>query len=200
MDTQDIAGAPAPPGAQQIYETASQLHKQKRYEEIVSLCEQAESVGNYSADVAAVHSVALMKLMRADETIAFLQRMLYYFPYDARLHFNLGTAYQATFHRQEASNEFRIAKRLDPARVGRKVDRLVGLRIGIAAVSFAVFFAAFFFWPHTRWLIVGMIALLMALTVVAMVNAIKLRSTNRMLIDAGVFVLWIVLMIVVLTI
>jgi len=55
MDTQDIAGAPAPPGTQQIYETASQLYKQKRYEEIVSLCEQAESVGNYSADVAAVH-------------------------------------------------------------------------------------------------------------------------------------------------
>jgi tetratricopeptide (TPR) repeat protein len=198
METKDGSSAAAPSAApQQIYETARDLYKQKRYEEIVSLCSQAEAAGNYSADVAAIHSVALMKLGRAEETIEFLHRMLYYFPYDARLHFNLGTAYQTTFRGGEARHEYQLARQLDPENVGRKVDRRTNLRIVIVVTSFALFFAAIAFWPHTKWLLVGLIGLMIALNVFVIVNAARTRSVQRLLLNAGMFVLWIILLLVV---
>lgn len=201
METQDVTGQAAPPGTpQQIYEMTGQLLKQKRFGEIVSLCEQAESVGNYSADVAAVHSVGLMKLGKANEAIEFLHRMLYYFPYDARLHFNLGTAYQSTFRGAEARHEYQLAKQLDPDTVGRKVDKRTNLRIAIVIASFALFFAAIIFLPHTKWLLVGLDGAVIAINAFVLVAAARAKSTERMLINAGMLILWTIVLVVLLLI
>ena len=195
LETQDQTGnIGTAPDAASVHRAATQFYHEKRYAEIVDICEKAEAQGTYNADVAAVHSVALMKLHRTADATDFLQRMLYYFPSDARLHFNLGAAYQAAYKRSEARAEFQIARRLDPAYVGQKVNKLTMLRVTVAAVAFVVFFVAFVFWPHTRWLAIGLIGALILLTVFVLVMSIRARATNRILINAGILVLWLLLL------
>jgi 4-hydroxybenzoate polyprenyltransferase len=81
--------------------------------------------------------------------------------------------------------------------VGRKVDRRTNLRIVIVVTSFALFFAAIAFWPHTKWLLVGLIGLMIALNVFVIVSAARARSVQRLLLNAGMFVLWIILLLLV---
>jgi len=195
LDTEDQAGnTGTPPDAASVYQAAGALYHEKRYAEIVDICEKAEAQGIYNADVAAVHSVALMKLRRTADATELLHRMLYYFPSDARLHFNLGAAYQAAFKRSDARAEFQIARRLDPAYVGQKVNKVTMLRVTVGFVAFVVFFVAFVFWPHTRWVAVGLIAALIVLSAVVLVMSIRARATNRILINSGVLAFWLLLM------
>jgi tetratricopeptide (TPR) repeat protein len=195
MDQPDGSKAPGP---EAVYRQAEDLYKQKRYGEIAALCHEAESAGRYDASVAAAHSVALVKLGRTAEAIDLLHFMLNYFPEDARLHFNLGTAYSLGGRNREARFEFDIAKQLDPRVVGRKVDRLKIVRIVVPAVSFVVFFFSFVFWPHTRWLLAGLICVLISLTVFIMVKTAKVMSRRRWLMNAGMLLLWAILLLLVL--
>jgi tetratricopeptide (TPR) repeat protein len=184
LETQDQTGnTGTPPDAASVHRAATELYHQRRFAEIVDICERAEAQGMYNADVAAVHSVALMKLHRTADV-----------PSDARLHFNLGAAYQAAYKRGEAREEFQIARRLDPAYVGQKVNKLTMLRVSVAAVAFVLFFVAFVFWPHTRWLAIGLIGALILLTLFVLVMSIRARNTNRILINGGILVIWLLLL------
>ena len=195
LETEDQAGnSGTPQDAASVHQAATGLYHDKRYAEIVDLCEKSEAQGIYNADVVAVHSVALMKLHRAADTVDLLHRMLYYFPSDARLHFNLGAAYQASYQRSAARAEFQIARRLDPAYVGQKVNKLTMLRVTVAVVAFVAFFISFVFWPHTRWLVVGLIGALIVLSLFVLVMAIRARATNRILINLGILAVWLLLL------
>lgn len=195
MEPEDQTGNSATPqDAASVHRTATALYHEKRFAEIVDLCEKAEAQGIYSADVAAVHSVALMKLHRTADTIDLLHQMLYYFPNDARLHFNLGAAYQASYKGSQARAEFQIARRLDPAYVGQKVNKFTMMRVTAAVVAFVVFFISFAFWPHTRWLAVGLIGALILLSLFVLVMAIRARATNRILINLGILAVWLLLL------
>ena len=191
-DRDGVEGIPGDPAS--VYQAATAFYQQKRYAEIVDLCERAEAGGTYDGGVAAVHSVALMKLHRTDETVDFLHHMLQYFPNDARLHFNLGVAYQTLYKRREANAEFEIARRLDPQVVGQKVGRLTIIRFAVPVVAFAAFFTCLLFWPHTKWVLVGLISVLIALTAVVLVMAVRAGARNRILINAGMLALWLVLL------
>jgi len=195
LETEDQAGnSGTPQDAASVHQAATGLYHDKRYAEIVDLCEKSEAQGIYNADVVAVHSVALMKLHRTADTVDLLHRMLYYFPSDARLHFNLGAAYQASYQRSAARAEFQIARRLDPAYVGQKVNKLTMLRVTVAVVAFVAFFISFAFWPHTRWLVVGLIGALIVLSLFVLVMAIRARATNRILINLGILAVWLLLL------
>jgi len=195
LEPEDQTGNSATPqDAASVHRTATALYHEKRFAEIVDLCEKAEAQGIYSADVAAVHSVALMKLHRTADTIDLLHQMLYYFPNDARLHFNLGAAYQASYKGSQARAEFQIARRLDPAYVGQKVNKFTMMRVTAAVVAFVVFFISFAFWPHTRWLAVGLIGALILLSLFVLVMAIRARATNRILINLGILAVWLLLL------
>ena len=195
MDTEQQAGDNGIPGdAAAVHRAATALYHEKRYDEIVELCEKAEAAGTYNADVAAVHSVALMKLHRTPETIDLLRQMLVYYPDGARLHFNLGAAYQASYRRSEARTEFQVARRLDPTYVGQKINVLLMLRITIPVVLFVVFFVAIVFWPHTRWLLVGVMGALAGLSLFVLVMSIRARATKRILISAGIMAFWLILL------
>jgi tetratricopeptide (TPR) repeat protein len=195
VETEDRTGDIATPqDAATVHRAATALYHEKRFDEIVDLCRNAEAQGIYSADVAAVHSVALMKLHRTAETIDLLHQMLYYFPNDARLHFNLGAAYQASYKGSQARAEFQIARRLDPAYVGQKVNKFTMIRVTVAVVAFVAFFISFVFWPHTRWLAVGLIGALILVSAFVLVMAIRARATNRILINLGILAVWLLLL------
>jgi tetratricopeptide (TPR) repeat protein len=186
---------PAGPGA--VYETAKGLFHQKRYEEAATICATAEKEGRYDANVVAVHSASLLKLRRATDVITLLQGMLYYFPNDARLHLNLGSAYVATFRRKEASQEYDIARKLDPEVVGRKVRKIMIVRVAVGIVSFAAFFICFLFWPHTRWVIVGLVVAMMALVVWGMITASRAGAKDRIKLYVVMLAGWIMILVVV---
>lgn len=155
------------------YARLNELFAEKKYAEMVVMCEQAERAGRYDANIVAAHSASLLKLNRPVEVVSLLESMLYYFPNDARLHMNLGTAYGATFRRAEYKREYEIARQLDPAMVGQKVTRLAIIRIVLGAVSFAAFFAALIFWPHTRWLLVGLTGVMICVSVFILIAALR---------------------------
>jgi tetratricopeptide (TPR) repeat protein len=171
-------GIPFDPGT--TYAAAKELFGQKRFAEVVALCERAESSGRYDANVVAVHSASLLKLSRTSDVIALLESMLYYFPNDARLHMNLGTAYTAVFRSSEGKYEYEVAKKLDPVIVGQKVTRLLILRISIATSAFLAFFLSMVFWPHTRWLLVALIGLMIALSWFVLYGAVKRKGKERL--------------------
>ncbi|HEY5526531.1 MAG TPA: hypothetical protein VIK02_03020 [Candidatus Anoxymicrobiaceae bacterium] len=197
MDTVETTGLEqVPDDPRDVYEAAKALFAQKGYAEAVGFCEKAESAGVYSADVAAVHSASLMKLRRFDDAIMFLHGMLYYFPNDARLHLNLGTAYSATYHQKEASYEYSLARRLDPEVVGKKVNGLILLRVGATVLAFSVFFVSILFLPHTRWLVIGLLAFFLALNVLVLYKAVRAKAKDRILLFSIMLMGWIMLLIV----
>jgi len=178
---------------------ARELYGKRRYEEIIALCEAAEARGAYNPDVAAVHAVALIKLRKIPEAVRFLCQMLGYFPNDARLHFNLGTALDMSWKRREARGEYEIARRLDPALIKPKLNRLYAIRIGTGVVSFLVFFLSFIFWPHTRWLLVGLVAVLIPVTGYGLYRAVQSKVEGaRVSLYALSLLFWIVLLLLVL--
>jgi tetratricopeptide (TPR) repeat protein len=187
---------PVPPDAAAVYEMVKGLYQQGRFDEIVSLCERAEAVGRYNADVAASHSVALVKLKRFDDAIAFLQMALGYFPQDARLHFNLGTALTTVGRRQEGSAEYAIAKRLDPEAVGKKVDKFNNRKVVALVASSVVFFTLLLFWPHTKWAVVGLLVVLIGLSVFVLIKTAGYATRNRVLMNVGVLALWVIFLVI----
>jgi hypothetical protein len=50
------------------------------------------------------------------------------------------------------------------------------------------------FWPHTRWLAIGLIGALILLTLFVLVMSIRARNTNRILINGGILVIWLLLL------
>lgn len=178
-----------------VYAQAKALFEQKRFAEIVTLCEEAESRGAYNADVAAAHSVALIRLKRNDDAIGLLQHMLYYFPNDARLHFNLGSAYNAAMRRSEARTEYDIAKGLAPEIVRKGMRKMQWVRWSVFGASFVVFLLAFVFWPHTRWLVVGLAGALIILNVYIIIRFARLKQMERVYIYIGMLALWVLIMV-----
>jgi tetratricopeptide (TPR) repeat protein len=197
VDEEDSGSAQAAAGPDAVYETAKGLFHQKKYEEAAAVCATAEREGRYDSSVVAVHSASLLKLRRAQDAMTLLESMLYYFPDDARLHLNLGSAYTATFRRQDARREYELAKRLDPEVVGRKVRRMMVMRVGVGAVSFAAFFVCFIFWPDTRWVLVGLIGLMMALVVWGMVVSAKAGAKERIRLYLVMMAGWTMILVVV---
>ena len=184
----------------ETYARAKALFAEKKFDEVITLCEAAEAAGKYNADIAAVHSATLLKLRKTEEAVDYLSWMLYYFPNDARLHLNLGTAHSMNFKRTEANSEYAIARQLDPALAGDKLKRVTYVRIGTIVVAFLVFFVSFLFWPHTRWLVVVLIGGMMTLNVFILYRLYKAHARDRMLIYGGMLVLWAMLLILVLLI
>lgn len=178
-----------------MYQHAVGLFEEKKYRDVVSLCDEAERSGKYDANIVAVHSASLLKLNRPVEVVSLLESMLYYFPNDARLHMNLGTAYAASFRRQESKYEYELARKLDPAMVGQKVTRMTIIRILVATVAFVVFFVAIIFWPHTRWLLVGLNAAMVVVSAIVLVGAVKGRVRQRLLAPSLMLGFWILLLI-----
>lgn len=192
----DAGGIPPEVAAEReaLYARAREMFGRKEYAQIVAMCEEAERVGKYDANIVAVHSASLLKLNRPNDVVALLEGMLYYFPNDARLHMNLGTAYAATFRRRESKDEYDLARRLDPLIVGQKVTRMSILRITLGAVSFAAFFAAIIFWPHTRWLLVGLVGAMICVSGFVVFGAIRGQTRQRLLAPILMLVFWVVLL------
>ncbi len=183
-----------PDDPESVHMAARDLVKARRHREAVALCERAEAAGVYNAGVAAAHSAALLKMRRTEDAIALLHGMLYYFPNEARLHLNLGTAYSAVYRRREAGYEYDLAKRLDPA-VGREVTRLMILRLSLFLIAFATFFATVALWPRTRWLLVGLDVVMLAMSVYLLIGAIRSSGFKRILAPVGMIVFWVVVLI-----
>lgn len=179
----------------ELYLRTKALFQEQRYEEIVALCEAAEARGDYDADIAAVHSVTLLKLKRMNEAIAFLEIMLYYFPTDARLHTNLGAAYGIVGRRSEMNAEYAMVRSLDPEGLGGKLKRQQVIRYSIFAISLVVFLLSFMFWPHTRWVIVGLCCALIGLNLYLIVYLLRIKETRRVLPFCGILALWILILV-----
>jgi Domain of unknown function (DUF4190)/Tetratricopeptide repeat len=69
-------------------ETARQFYADGKYQDALSTCESAEASGLDSADLASIHSVALISLKRYDEAETFLQLKLDKYPTEDRLYYN----------------------------------------------------------------------------------------------------------------
>ncbi|MHB8894653.1 MAG: hypothetical protein ACYC99_05670 [Candidatus Geothermincolia bacterium] len=195
MEPADTGASTATPDSPEAaYAAMKELFQKKRHAEIVALCERLESTGKYDANTVAVHSASLLRLNRSKDAIALLEGMLYYFPNDARLHMNLGTAYNATLRRREAKYEYDLARKLDPVVVGQKVTRIMILRIVIASVAFALFFVALIFWPHTRWMLVALSGLMLAVSLLVIYTAMKSKVKARMVTSILMIAFWIALL------
>jgi tetratricopeptide (TPR) repeat protein len=179
-----------PGTAEEVYAIARALYDQRRHNEVVVLCEQAEAAGTFSGEVFAVHSASLLRLRRAGEAIELLEPRLQDYPDNAKMHFNLGSAYNTTFQRSKAREEYAVARRLDPELIGKNLRRSTLIRVAFTASCAVLVTIALVFWPHTRWLLEAFFAVLIALTLLTVIMSFK-ASPRRALPLAGILLAWI---------
>ena len=75
----------------EVVELARRHYRNGEFSEALSTCEKAEASGLESADLAVVHSNALLALKRYDEAGDFLKEKLADYPMEDRIHYNLAS-------------------------------------------------------------------------------------------------------------
>jgi tetratricopeptide (TPR) repeat protein len=185
-----------PGTAEEVYAMAIALYDQKRFQEAVVLCEQAEAEGKQNAQIFAVHSASLIRTRRPQDAIDLLQPRMQDYPDEAKLHFNLGSAYNGTFNRSEAKKEIAIARSLDPYVIGKSVRKATAIRVGVTAGFACILVVGALFWPHTRWLLEVFFAVLIALTGLTVVMSFK-ASPRRSIPLAAILLVWVLMLLLV---
>lgn len=161
------------------------LHK---YDEAITVCDDAEARGLRTGKIAAARAIVLIKQYRYKEAIDLLNSAIREFPGEGYLHYWLGIAFWRTSRLRNAREEFKEAAEIDDSLV-KPVEKQRKLVLALFALLIAYFAIGMLAFRHTNLFILPFMILVAVALAYETFSRLKAGRTGKAAATAAGFVL-----------